>query len=114
VAILMIYKCMLALMADEYYRSSMNVLATTGEYDAFQSAIEQAESLRPGHSQYLLKMAQLNRLMYRETKDESFSRTAEYALNKLKATDPYNIEAVEINYDLDMDRMNLDHAHEVV
>lgn len=114
VAILMIYKCMLALMADEYYRSSMNVLATTGEYDAFQSAIEQAESLRPGHPQYLLKMAQLNRLMYRETKDESFSRTAEYALNKLKATDPYNIEAVEINYDLDMDRMNLDHAHEVV
>ncbi len=114
VAIFMIYNSILAIRADEYYRSSMNVLAETGEYDAFQSAIEQAESLRPGHSQYLLTMAQLNQLMYRETKNESFSRTAEYALNKLKAMDPYNIEAVEINYDLDMDRMNLDHAHEVV
>ncbi len=114
VAIFMIYKCILALRADEYYRSSMNVLAAAGKYDAFQSAIEQAESLRPGHSQYLLSMAQLNQLMYRETKNESFSRTAEYALNKLKAIDPYNFEAVEINCDLDMDRMNFDRAHEVV
>jgi O-antigen ligase len=114
VAIFMIYKCILALMADEYYRSSMNVLAATGNYDAIQSAIEQAESLRPGHSQYLITMAKLNQLMYRETKNESFSRTAENALNKLKAIDPYNIEAVEINYDLDMDRMNFDRAYEVV
>ncbi|WP_186438232.1 O-antigen ligase family protein [Cohnella terricola] len=114
VAIFMIYKCIVALRADEYYRSSMNVLAETGNYDAVQSAIEQAESLMPGHSQYLLSMAKLNQLMYREMKNESYSRTAEYALNKLKAVDPYNIEAVEINYDLDMDRMNLDRAHEVV
>ncbi|WP_239619317.1 O-antigen ligase family protein [Cohnella mopanensis] len=114
VAIFMIYKCIVALRADEYYRSSINVLAETGKYDAVQSAIEQAESLRPGHPQYLVTMAKLNRLMYRDTKNESFSRTAEYALNKLKAIDPYNIEAVEINYDLDMDRMNLDRAHEEV
>jgi Lipid A core - O-antigen ligase and related enzymes len=114
VAIFMIYKCIAALRADEYYRSSMNVLAEEGRYDAYQSAIEQAESLRPGHSQYLLSMAQLNQLMYRETKNESFSRTAEYALNKLQAIDPYNIEAVEINFDLNMDRMNLDRAHEVL
>jgi len=114
VAIFIIYKCILALSADEYYRSSMNVLAETGNYDAIQAAIEQAESLNPGHSQYLLTMAQLNQLMYRETKIESFSRTAEYALNKLKVNDPYNIKAVEINYDLDMDRMNFDSAYEGV
>ncbi len=113
VAIFMIYKCIIALRADEYYRSSMNVLAEEGKYAAYQSAIEQAENLMPGHSQYLLSMAQLNQLMYRETKNESFSKTAEYALNRLKAIDPYNIEAVEINYDLDMDRMNFDRAHEV-
>src|SRR5690606_19170738 len=101
------------LRADEYYRSSMNVLAEAGKYDAYQSAIEQAENLMPGNSQYLLSIARLNQLMYRETKNESFSRTAEYALNKLKAIDPYNIQAVEINYDLDMDRMNLDRAYEV-
>ncbi len=113
-AIFVIYKCMIALSADEYYRSSVNVLAEGGNYEAFQSAIEQAENLKPGHSRYLLTMAELNQFIYSETKDESFSNTAEYALNKLKASDPYNIKAVEINYDLGMDIGNLDHAYEEI
>jgi len=110
VAIVMIYQCILAFRADTYYRASMNVLAASGKYDAYQFAIEQAEKLRPRHSQYLLSMAQVNQLMFSETKNEVFSKKAEYSVRKLKAVDPYNVESVEIKYNLAMDNQDFDRA----
>jgi len=111
-AIFMIYQCVVTLRADDYYRASMRVLAASGNYDDYQSAIEKALSLRPKHSEYLLTKAQVDQAMYRQTKNEIFSRSAESSLDKLQSIDPINIQAIEIRYNLDVDMQKFDQALE--
>ncbi|WP_248928733.1 O-antigen ligase family protein [Paenibacillus hamazuiensis] len=102
------------LQGSTLFNNSIALINRHAAYQDISKPLDQAISLQPKHPDYILFKSSLLIQLYTQTKNEQFYNQANDLINKIKATEPYNRQILEQEYDLLIKKGNLEKAYELI